>query len=152
MRGLKLGSAPASARLPQGRAVCPANEGIETRASLQLRSSFSPYVARSAPLMRGLKLQEIGQIIAVIPTGRAVCPANEGIETCCTGCLAGNGTLVVARSAPLMRGLKPVPNSSQDALVRCQVARSAPLMRGLKQVHLGFRHRCSPCQSRGLPR
>ena len=83
MRGLKLGDRGGSvgSRL-SSRAVCPANEGIETaqerfRAALQLSSS------------------------------RAVCPANEGIETflvqseCCVKSCLG-----AARSAPLMRGLK----------------------------------------------
>ena len=39
-----------------GRAVCPANEGIETSKTLYIFPARRDCVARSAPLMRGLKL------------------------------------------------------------------------------------------------
>ena len=38
-------------------------------------------VARSAPLMRGLKHRAIAEGITLEEFRRAVCPANEGIET-----------------------------------------------------------------------
>ena len=63
------------------------------------------FAARSAPLMRGLKLGIIQQLLGNVAKRRAVCPANEGIETQCDhfrNPLLGPA----ARSAPLMRGLK----------------------------------------------
>ena len=65
-------------------------------------------VARSAPLMRGLK--PCCGIVSGFPsnTGRAVCPANEGIETLFQVGFVLHEELHVARSAPLMRGLKQV--------------------------------------------
>ena len=83
--------------------------------------------------MRGLKLLcPLAQVIGD-PRGRAIRPAYEGIETgpykvtqapCSNRC--------VARSAPLMRGLKPGGQESNNRCPKNQVARSAPLMRGLK--------------------
>ena len=69
-----------------GRAVCPANEGIETRVLQPFRSVSGPC--------------------------RAVCPANEGIETQHEKARENNCDRVVARSAPLMRGLKRLGNTA----------------------------------------
>ena len=62
--------------------------------------------ARSAPLMRGLKLGSQSGSWARIRSCRAVCPANEGIETGSTRDLVSFPVFRAARSAPLMRGLK----------------------------------------------
>ena len=57
--------------------------------------------------MRGLKLGN-GNIPCLSDLyRRAVCPANEGIETTCLQGRVGECWHAVARSAPLMRGLKP---------------------------------------------
>ena len=121
---------------PPRRAVCPANEGIETHGNIRVDVVHIERVARSAPLMRGLKLA--GHVVRYVVRGafcRAVCPANEGIET---QDILPHSPLdtPVARSAPLMRGLK------QEGFLRFSqlhdlVARSAPLMRGLKPEPAG---------------
>ena len=87
------------------------------------------FVARSAPLMRGLKRSRLTWLRrrrSLLRVCRAVCPANEGIETTSPPSLMLSVIKNVARSAPLMRGLKQS---------RC----------GFNQVKLGFK-------SRGLPR
>ena len=94
------------ASLLRCRAVCPANEGIETRRRLLFR--------RSPDCIR-----------------RAVCPANEGIETSVRQFADQPDLRVVARSAPLMRGLKLFVGTTTVSS-NSTVARSAPLMRGLK--------------------
>ena len=145
---------PTKLKTVSPRAVCPAYEGIETALLVvKIRSArFTP--ARSAPLMRGLKLDEVNY-----PTSLPVYPA---------------------RSAPLMRGLKheclakihdvdqrhsravcPAYEGieTRNALDRIalqrgnSVARSAPLMRGLKHRHnLILRGPVEIHQPRGLPR
>ena len=46
-----------------------------------IEAAASRRAARSASLMRGLKRKGISRAKGVRPEGRAVCPANEGIET-----------------------------------------------------------------------
>ena len=88
----------------RSRAVCPANEGIETlrRQAAVVR----PGVARSAPLMRGLKREPWLESGFMFSRSRAVCPANEGIETLRRQAAVVRPGALAARSAPLMRGLK----------------------------------------------
>ena len=64
-----------------GRAVCPANEGIETWPPGGISDEIEVRAARSAPLMRGLKPMVRNVFSCGCHDGRAVCPANEGIET-----------------------------------------------------------------------
>ena len=134
------------------RAVCPANEGIETfRKVGKVGCPGQNYVARSAPLMRGLKLvASLGRNKSTGREGRAVCPANEGIETQGSK-LDDHRAKIVARSAPLMRGLKPL-GRGRDRGSALSVARSAPLMRGLKHQVWGSATTALFLVSRGLPR
>ena len=63
------------------RAVCPANEGIETDRQRTVFVLAGDFAARSAPLMRGLKHPARLDLRNPARMSRAVCPANEGIET-----------------------------------------------------------------------
>ena len=89
-------------------------------------------VARSAPLMRGLKRSDCARQVLFYPERRAIRPAYEGIETVKHPEMCQSSDREVARSAPLMRGLKPPTGNSSGSTRRSVVARSAPLMRGLK--------------------
>ena len=82
MRGLKRGiQRDSSNPLAYRRAVCPANEGIETKDGDFVMRRMLKLAARSAPLMRGLKRERGHPIKMFVTQSRAVCPANEGIET-----------------------------------------------------------------------
>ena len=138
------------------RAVCPANEGIETS---PLLSGNWPTrgAARSAPLMRGLKRRPDDRILAGFLC-RAVCPANEGIETllgdlcscrlcgCRAVCPANEGietalllyadmlTEILGRAVcPANEGIETWLETSLPTETQSAAARSAPLMRGLKR-------------------
>ena len=117
-----------------GRAIRPAYEGIETSplSSLPPRRPKSQ-VARSAPLMRGLK-PSIGLYgDSTENLCRAIRPAYEGIETTQSIRPGFDCRDQVARSAPLMRGLKRLSVEHTPVFLYVFVARSAPLMRGLKR-------------------
>ena len=148
------------------RAVCPANEGIETS---PLLSGNWPTrgAARSAPLMRGLKRRPDDRILAGFLC-RAVCPANEGIETllgdlcscrlcgCRAVCPANEGietalllyadmlTEILGRAVcPANEGIE-TPKKRARRERETNAARSAPLMRGLKRrLARNFRFRSS---------
>ena len=109
--------------------------------------------------MRGLKREVILEGVGDCFLPRAVCPAYEGIETRSSMACSRLGlSRMPARSAPLMRGLKPFfYHHNRDVLqaravcpayegietqriespgraVHQRPARSAPLMRGLKRL------------------
>ena len=81
--------------------------------------------------MRGLKQHVIRCSCEGHCTSRAVCPANEGIETKDGDFVMRRMLKLAARSAPLMRGLKLYRHAALG-VVEIHAARSAPLMRGLK--------------------
>ena len=115
------------------RAVCPANEGIETG---PLASDLHPPRALSravCPANEGIETRYQQSPLDRSLPRRAVCPANEGIETLTLLVCSDFPGLSAARSAPLMRGLKRNKSALAIILKPFPAARSAPLMRGLKQ-------------------
>ena len=64
-----------------GRAVCPANEGIETQILLTLRCPAAVKCRAVCPANEGIETNGNRVAIGAYAIGRAVCPANEGIET-----------------------------------------------------------------------
>ena len=83
--------------------------------------------------MRGLKLvkEVIGHIVEQVLVARSA-PPMRGLKRGVAEC-AGSLDVSVARSAPPMRGLKRGVAECAGSL-DVSVARSAPPMRGLKQV------------------
>ena len=59
----------------------PLMRGLKPGQLWSIQSSGKFGVARSAPLMRGLKPQKSSSSESESMISRAVCPANEGIET-----------------------------------------------------------------------
>ena len=108
MRGLKLGRGLKYCRLATWVArSAPLMRGLKRQLLRSPDGRRSESVARSAPLMRGLKLSEARRNgLGFDDLSRAVCPANEGIETQIAARRQLAERLDVARSAPLMRGLK----------------------------------------------
>ena len=127
MRGLKLREVVFAPRKRHSAArSAPLMRGLKPGIQ-EGRVGHEVIAARSAPLMRGLKPGQAWLRCAWLLHCRAVCPANEGIETLrlCLNGGGGHGGLA-ARSAPLMRGLKHGSSA-----------------------HLGT---CAPSLPRGLPR
>ena len=141
-------------RRPFGRAVCPANEGIETESGLSFDALLPPSYCRAVcPANEGIETigQTSGRYVWQQP-GRAVCPANEGIETWrfLSTPIMLEGFLV-ARSAPLMRGLKR-QLSSRKSTTECVTCRAVcPANEGIETDQIAEGD-CGYSSSRGLPR
>ena len=63
------------------RSTRPARQGIETATNFRLLNQASSKVAVPAPLVRGLKPQDIHYALNVRVTRRSTRPARQGIET-----------------------------------------------------------------------